>query len=183
MPTKKLPFICQSLRHLLHVYMKRHLEHFACWVHNALCTNWHSSKMFSKLAEDVRRHVALFHLCLCFRVEGWGFKLLSHFNWLMWKGFVAFWSQIFFPYVLSPLIKIGAVIKSGSLFQAPISHVHTNEETIYDFTLLGDVQGCWFAKPLLLVMPLYEAATQWKDVDKNREEPSTQKQNSVEVEH
>jgi hypothetical protein len=101
----------------------------------------------------------------------------------MWKGFVAFWSQIFFPNVLSPLIKIVAVIKSGSLFQAQISHIHTNEETIYDFTLLGDVQGCWFTKPLLLVMPLYEAATQWKDADKNREEPSTQKQNSVEVEH
>jgi len=81
------------------------------------------------------------------------------------------------------LIKIGAIIKSGSLFQAQISHIHTNEETIYDFTLLGDVQGCWFTKPLLLVMPLDEAATQWKDADKNREEPSTQKQNSVEVEH
>jgi hypothetical protein len=81
------------------------------------------------------------------------------------------------------LIKIGAVIKLGSLFQAQISHIHTDEETIYDFTLLGDVQGCWFAKPLLLVMPLYEDATQWKDTDKNREEPSTQKQNSVEVEH
>jgi hypothetical protein len=37
--------------------------------------------------------------------------------------------------------------------------------------------------PLLLVMPLYEADTQWKDANKNREEPSTQKQNSVEVEH
>jgi hypothetical protein len=81
------------------------------------------------------------------------------------------------------LIKIGAVIKSGSLFQAQISRIHTNEETIYNFTLLGDVQGCWFAKPLLLVMPLYEAATQWKEADKNREEPSTQNQNSPEVEH
>jgi hypothetical protein len=58
----------------------------------------------------------------------------------------------------------------------------TNEETIYDFTLLGGVQGSWFAQPLL-GMPLYQAAAQWKDTDKKREEPSTQKQNSVEVEH